>query len=440
MKLRYKWLTGVVAIAAIATGGFAWFAHQPEIAAAPPGPHDFTTAQIARGEILVRTGDCAVCHTASGGARNAGGGRLDTPFGVIVSSNITPDRETGIGAWPYAAFERAMRRGVDREGHYLYPAFPYTSFARFNDEDMRALYAYLMTQPPVRSAPPPSDLKFPFNLRMLMAGWNMLFLDGRPWRPDPSQSAEWNRGAYLVQSAAHCTACHSPRNVFGAEQGGADMFAGGGVVDGWHVPALNTASRAPIAWNADDLYDYLRTGYSARHGVAAGPMAPVVEKLSRLPKEDVRAIAVYMASFAPAGAGSAADLAQHEAALDARSDGVMAARAQTGAALFAGACAGCHRVNDAPKLFGVRPGLAYNTNLYADSPDNLLRILLNGIGQPATRDLGYMPAFRYNFNDAQLAALANYLRTDIAGQPAWTDVAAAAANIRSTTVRSTTAP
>ncbi|WP_027820699.1 cytochrome c [Paraburkholderia bannensis] len=433
MKLRNRWLAGIVAFVAIAAGGFALFAHQPEIAAAPPGTNDFSAAQIARGERLARTGDCAVCHTAPGGVRNAGGGRFDTPFGLIVSSNLTPDRATGIGAWPYAAFERAMRHGVDREGRHLYPAFPYTSFTRLNDEDMRALYAYLMTQAPVHSVPPPSELKFPFNLRILMAGWNLLFLDRTPWKPDAARSAQWNRGAYLVQSAGHCTACHSPRNAFGAERGGADLFAGGGVVDGWHVPALNTASRAPIAWNADDLYDYLRTGYSARHGVAAGPMAPVVEQLSMLPEDDVRAIAVYVASFAPLNMGTTADLAQREVTLGVLSDGVMAARAQTGAALFGGACAGCHRVNDAPVLFGVRPGLAFNTNLYADSPDNVLRVLLGGIGHAATRDLGYMPAFRYNFNDAQLAALANYLRTDIAGQPAWTDVAAAAARIRSET-------
>jgi mono/diheme cytochrome c family protein len=431
MRFRSRWLMGAATAIVIAACAFAALAWRPAIApVAPAQPGTFTAAQIARGELLARAGDCAVCHTAPGGVRNAGGGRLATPFGTIVSSNITPDVETGIGSWSYHAFERAMRDGVDREGRHLYPAFPYTSFARLTDDDLHSLYAWLMTQPAVHSTAPPSELKFPFNLRFLMAGWNLLFLDGKPWRPDPARSAQWNRGGYLIQSAGHCTACHSPRNVFGAERNGAVMFAGGEVIDGWRVPALNADSRAPIPWTADDLVDYLHTGYSKHHGVAAGPMAPVIrDGLSQLPEEDVRAMAVYMASFGPA-ALSNETVEQRAGDLARRSDGVSAVSTQTGAALFSGACAGCHRINDAPQFFGVRPGLAFNSSLYADTPDNLIRVILDGIMQPATRDLGTMPAFRHSFNDAQVAALAAYLRSDFAHEPAWHDVASRVAKIR----------
>jgi nicotinate dehydrogenase subunit B len=255
----------------------------------------YSAATIARGQQLAALGDCAVCHTSASGILNAGGKPLSTPFGTIYSTNITPDVKTGIGAWSYPAFERAMREGIHRDGRHLYPAFPYTHFARTTDADMQALYAYLMAQPAVRAETPPNALAFPFNLRPLMAGWNALFHKASTFQADPTKSETWNRGAYLVEGLGHCSACHSPRNALGAEKTSA--YLAGGFAEGWEAPALTSLSQAPIPWSEDELYAYLRTGESRLHGVAAGPMAPVVKELAALPDSDIRAMAVYLASF-----------------------------------------------------------------------------------------------------------------------------------------------
>ena len=270
---------------------------------APPDPSVYSAATIARGRQLAALGDCAVCHTALNGAVNAGGRAIATPFGTIYSTNITPDPETGIGAWSYPAFERAMREGIHRDGRQLYPAFPYPHFAAASDADLQALYAYLMAQPPLRADTPKTRLGFPFNLRPLMAAWNALFHSAKPFQADASQSESWNRGAYLVEGLGHCGACHSPRNALGAEK--ANAYLAGGLAEGWEAPPLTSLSQAPIPWNEDELYAYLRTGESRFHGVAAGPMAPVVKELASLPDQDIRAMAVYLGSFNPSPAARA---------------------------------------------------------------------------------------------------------------------------------------
>src|SRR3954469_17866751 len=262
---------------------------------ARPDASVYSAATIARGQQLAALGNCAECHTMIGGALNAGGRALATPFGTIYATNITPDVETGIGAWSYPAFERAMRDGLHRDGRQLYPAFPYTHFAKTGDADMQALYAYLMAQPAVRATQPANTLTFPFNLRPLLAGWNALFHQTREFKPDPAKSDVWNRGAYLVEGLGHCSACHSPRNALGAEQRGA--YLAGGFAEGWEAPPLTSLSHAPIPWSEDELFAYLRTGHSRYHGVAAGPMAPVVRDLAALPDQDIRAMAVYLNSF-----------------------------------------------------------------------------------------------------------------------------------------------
>ena len=203
------------AVVGIGAAVLPWRAIAP---IARPDASVYSAATIARGQQLAALGDCAVCHTAANGILNAGGRPLQTPFGTIYATNITPDVETGIGAWSYPAFERAMREGIHRDGRHLYPAFPYTHFAKTTDADMQALYAYLMAQPPVRAETPPNALAFPFNLRPLMAGWNALFHKPAVFQPDPAKSETWNRGAYLVEGLGHCSACHSPRNALGAEQ------------------------------------------------------------------------------------------------------------------------------------------------------------------------------------------------------------------------------
>jgi nicotinate dehydrogenase subunit B len=382
---------------------------------------------VARGKLLASLGNCAVCHTAHNGVPNAGGKPLDTPFGTVYSTNITPDGLTGIGTWSLDAFVRAMRQGISRDGHRLYPAFPYTSFKNTSDDDLKALYAYLMAQTPVRSRPPETKLAYPFSVRPLMAVWNGLFLGRNPLPADATQSAQWNRGAYLVNGLGHCSACHTPRNAFGAERTGA-AFMGGGMADGWEAPALSTLSNAPVPWSEDELFSYLRYGHAPLHGVAAGPMAPVVNDLAALPDSDIRAMATYLASLNPleANADPAAMARQYEQAST-----ITGTATGPGARLFDGACAACHHTGSGPQLFGAHPSLALNTNLHSATPDNLIRVILDGIGSPARPELGTMPAYRDSFNDAQVAELVSYLRQQFAGgKPAWQDVAASVARIR----------
>jgi nicotinate dehydrogenase subunit B len=394
---------------------------------ARPDASVFSAATIARGAQLAALGDCAVCHTEVNGVINAGGRAIATPFGTIYSTNITPDPETGIGAWSYPAFERAMREGIHRDGRHLYPAFPYAHFAKTTDADLQALYAYLMAQPAVRADNRKAELAFPFNLRPLMAGWNALFHQPGVFETDVTKSAIWNRGAYLVEGLGHCAACHSPRNSLGAEK--ANAYLAGGFAEGWEAPALTSLSHAPIPWSEDELYAYLRSGESRFHGVAAGPMAPVVKELGKLPDQDIRAMAVYLASF-------------NEDTIPQPAQDVLAAQLETltstrvisasalGARLYEGACAVCHAVGGAP-LFGSRPSLALNSNVHSAVPDNLIQIILHGIASPVSSDLGYMPGFKDSMTTDQIAELVSYLRQQFApDKPAWPGVHAAVSRVR----------
>ncbi|MDR6534336.1 molybdopterin cofactor-binding domain-containing protein [Variovorax soli] len=389
----------------------------------------YSPATIERGRVLAALGDCAVCHTAPGGAPNAGGRAMDTPFGTLYTTNLTPDPVTGLGRWSFSAFQRAMREGVSRDGHHLYPAFPYTAFARTSDDDLQALYAYLMSLPAVQAPTPKSALKFPFGIRPLMAGWNALFHDPTPMQPVAQQSAEWNRGAYLVNGLGHCGACHTPRNALGAERGGS-AYLSGAMVEGWEAPALTgLASKSAVPWNAESLYRYLRHGHSAQHGTAGGPMAEVVRELAQVPDADIRAMASYLASFNAQTTEAEAGLqAQRAVAAAAARQGQLLGPAQR---LFDGACAACHHDGNGPTLLGANVPLALNSNLTSARPDNLLRTILDGVREPASRDIGFMPAFREALSDAQIADLAGYMRARFAPQePAWKDLPAEVARVR----------
>ncbi len=380
----------------------------------------YSPQAIERGRLVAAAGDCVVCHTAPGGAANAGGLGLETPFGTIYSTNITPDNETGIGRWSYAAFERAMRHGIHQDGRQLYPAFPYTAFARLSDGDLQALYGYLMTQPAVKARAPETKLAFPYNLRPAMAGWNLLFHDATPFKADPARSAEWNRGAYLVEGAGHCAACHSPRNALGAEKTGLH-YLGGGEAEGWRAPALNQLAGGKLPWSRDELFQYLRTGFSARHGVAAGPMAPVIHGLSELPESDVRAMATYLMELPGQAPQASAAAAPAQGAVQAPPARVFE-RHVNGERIYQNACAVCHEAGSGPTLFGAKPLLGQNTNLHAAAPDNLVQVILNGIRTPANDALGYMPGFRDSLDDRQIADLLGYLRERFAPEEkAWPD-------------------
>jgi nicotinate dehydrogenase subunit B len=416
-KRRGAWAT-VAALCAAAIGvGAAILPWRSIAPIARPDASTYSQATIARGRQLAALGDCAVCHTDARGVANAGGRAIETPFGTVYSTNITPDPVTGIGAWSYPAFERAMREGIHRDGRHLYPAFPYPHFAKATDADLQALYAYLMVQAPVRAENPKTTLTFPFNLRPLLAGWNALFHRPTVFDPDPAKSTIWNRGAYLVEGLGHCGACHSPRQLLGAEK--AENYLAGGFAEGWEAPALTSLSRAPIPWSEDELFAYLRSGESRFHGVAAGPMAPVVNELASLPDEDIRAMAVYLGSF---NDNSHSNVARDELAARLETSTSIRSTASVGARLYEGACAVCHQVGGAP-LFGSRPSLALNSNLHSAVPDNLIQVILHGVTSPASSDLGYMPGFKDSMTDGQIAELVSYLREQFApDKPAWNDV------------------
>lgn len=392
----------VLVIAACAT--IAWRGEMPPTAPALA----FDQGDIIRGATLAAIGDCAICHTAAKGSAFAGGRALRTGFGTIYASNITPDPETGIGQWSLAAFTRAMREGIGRDGRHLYPALPYQHFTGITDPDMKALYAFIMTRAPVRAETPANLLTFPANLRLMLAAWNLLFFDHAAWRPDPDQSAAWNRGAYLVETLGHCGACHTPRNSLGAEQGAKALA--GGEVDGWDAPALRATASSGAPWTEDSLTDYLRTGFASGHGAASGPMTAVTEALSSVPEDELRAIAVYIRS------GLTKEPAAPVVAKAGQSDA-----GDPAAPLFAGACGGCHGV-DAPMTRAGGPSLALSTAVNAPAPHDVIQAILHGLPWREGKPAPYMPGFAAALSDAQIAALTRYVRASYGHGPVWTDL------------------
>jgi mono/diheme cytochrome c family protein len=403
-RLKMVRRAALVAVLLIA-GGTAWL-WQPSIAPAPPPPRSaFAPEQIVRGATLAAVGDCAVCHTTSGGHPYAGGRGVPTPFGIIYATNITPDPETGIGAWSEDAFRRAMRDGISRDGTHLYPVLPYPHFTRATDEDIAAIYAFLMTRPPVRQATPPNHLPFPLNHRMLLAGWNLLYLQPGVWQPDPTHDAEWNRGAYLTQAIGHCGACHTPHNAMGAERRGEALS--GGVAEDWYAPPLQASSPAGVPWTQEALSTYLRTGFQAQHGAAAGPMTAVTDELAAVPDADIGAIATYIASGMPTATR--------------QPDLPLAGNDPAAHALFAGACGGCHGI-DAPMILRGAPRLTLGTAVNAPTPQGVIEMILNGIPAREGKAAPYMPGFAAVLTDAQIADLAAYLRATYSSGAPWQDL------------------
>jgi mono/diheme cytochrome c family protein len=418
-------IASVVVVALIA-GAVAAFAitWRPAIAAIdPPAPQSFDAGLVKRGRELAAIGNCNDCHTVRGGKSFAGGLPVPTPFGTIYSSNITPDAETGIGRWPEAAFRRAMRSGVNRDGQHLYPTFPYDHFTNVSDEDDTALYAYLMTRPPVQAPARANQLPFPLDQRFVIAGWKLLFLHRGAYQPDSSQSAEWNRGAYLVEGLAHCGACHTPRNALGAERASAS-FAGGDV-DNWNAFAINAQSPSPVPWNAEALFAYLRDGSHPDHGAARGPMAQVVSNLSSVPESDVRAVATYMAGVFGSPTPDRKRWGDQVLA-DAKSFPVQLPSAPAsqasavGASIYAAACATCHETDRPLPYGGVNLGLS--TAISAPDPRNVANVVLSGVRPVEGERSPIMPGFASSMTDDQIAALLNYLRARFSNQPVWAGV------------------
>ncbi len=388
----------------------------------------YSAETIERGKALTALGNCMGCHTATDQPAFAGGRPLETPFGTVFSTNLTPDAETGLGAWSFSAFQRAMREGISRDGKHLYPAFPYTAFAKTSDDDLLAIYAYLQSLSPIKAETPAAQMQAPFNVRGLMAGWNGLFHEASTWKPEPGETLEWNRGSYLINGLGHCTSCHTPRNALGAEKGGSAHLSGA-MIDGWEAPPLTALSNAAVPWSANELYRYLRSGHAERHGVAGGPMAEVIQGLENAPDEDVRAMATYLASFnEPVSEEAEAALAQQVIARAAATEPLLLGAGQR---VFQTACASCHHDGNGPTLLGVNTPLALNTNLTSARADNLVRTILEGIREPAHKDIGFMPAFANAFSDTELVELITYMRARYAPQePAWTNLESTVSRIR----------
>jgi len=409
------------AMAAALGGLYLWTRPAPLPAAAmPPLP---SAAVLAAGARVVALGDCMVCHTARDGAPYAGGYGLRTPFGTIYSTNITPDPDTGIGNWSPAAFRRALREGVARDGHLLYPAFPYIHYTRMSDRDIELAYAYLMSRTPVRAEARRNDLAFPLNFRPMLAFWNALYLRPGDARIPARQATPLERGRYLVDTLGHCASCHSGMNPLGGERHPAFQ---GGNIDGWDAPALTWLAAGAAPWRHGELVDYLRGGLSSAHGAAKGPMRPVTERLAGVPREDVEAIATYLMSIQATGAaaarpqGQAPDIARVAASVPAGA---------AGARLFDAACAGCHAAPAPMMRLAGRPGLARSSAVLGASPVDFVQTVLHGVPW-AHGSAVYMPPFADTLSDAQVAQLAAYIRTGLAGQPAWKDVATTSARVR----------
>lgn len=418
----------VVAIAAllIAGGAVAWLVG--------PGPMDFAGGQrvaladyrdadptgvppelaeadiVKRGEYLARAADCMVCHTAPGGREFTGGFAFKLPFGALYSTNITPDEETGIGAYSDAEFLAAMRDGVRRDGARLYPAMPYASYTYMTDADLLAIKAYLFSLPPVRATPPANTLAFPFDQRWGMVFWSALFNPDRRFEPDASKTPEWNRGAYLAEALAHCGDCHTPRNLAFAPDN-REKFAGA-VAAGWRAYNITSDRRSGIGgWSDDEVVAYLTTGHAAGRGTASGPMGEVVDhSLRHLVASDIGALVTYLRSVPPiasSGIPATGIPATGAPPLPASHKDRTIADAR-GKRVFEGACASCHgwTGKDAITPFAQIAGVRAVSDPTAT---NVAQIVISGTHRLSPEGAISMPAFGHIYSDAEIAAVANYV-------------------------------
>ncbi|HYF59148.1 MAG TPA: c-type cytochrome [Burkholderiaceae bacterium] len=395
----------VAVLAALAAALVAWLnvrGEAPLDGAAPGASKD--AAVIARGEYLARVGNCAGCHTGNGGAAYGGGTGIETPFGVVFASNLTPDPDTGIGRWSAAEFRRAMHNGRSRDGRLLYPAFPYPNYTRVTREDSDAIFAYLMSREPVRQPNAEHRLRWPYNLQASLAVWRALYFRPERFEADPGRTAEWNRGSYLVHGLGHCDACHASRNRLGATVGETELAGGLIPMRNWYAPSLAGAGEAGVAgWGTDEVVALLKTGVSPR-GSAMGPMADVVYRSTQfLSDADAGAIAAYLKSLPAAPHASREGTGRRAAG---------GAEGESGEAIYREQCAGCHGPQG-EGVAGMYPPLAGNRAVVLSNPVNVVNAILDGGFPPTTagnpRPFG-MPPFRQTLRDGDIASLATFIR------------------------------
>lgn len=397
-KIVYALLAAVLASAAAAAAWLFW--QTDDIGPPPLHTARLTQAErVARGAYLAQAGNCMACHTTRGGQAYAGGRALQTPFGAVISPNITADRATGIGMWSADDFWRALHNGKSRDGRLLYPAFPYPNYTRITRDDADALYAYFQTIPAVARENQPHQLRFPYKLQAALAVWRALYFKPAVFREETGQSVDWNRGAYLVQGLGHCSACHSARNRLGASDG--ESLSGGMIpAQGWYAPALNARGD----WQREHLAALLKTGASPRATVF-GPMAEVVQQsLQHLSDSDINAMAVYLQALPP---GPRSRPFERDGSPEA------AAFLAAGARLYERHCVDCHGANGAGQA-PAYPPLAGNQALTMESAVNPIRIVLNGGFAPGTagNPRPYsMPPFSHVMSDTEVAQVVSYLRS-----------------------------
>lgn len=367
---------------------------------------------VARGKYLARAGDCVSCHTTRGGQPMAGGRAIPTPFGTIYTPNITPDKATGIGQWSDEDFWRAMHEGIDDDGNYLYPAFPFTAYTHLTRRDVDAIHAWLRTVKPVHRSNRPADMSFPYNMRSLMAVWRLFYFDAGSWKPDPAKSDAWNRGAYLVKGLGHCAACHSPRNWLGAVSSD-DALTGAMIPrQDWYAPSLGTAEGNGLAgWSKQDIADFLHTGRSSK-GIAYGPMAEVVHSsLQHLTRADVEAMATYLMER-PSAATPPDQSGFLPPSMRRRRGAHLNRWVVQGHAIYSKHCAGCHGKSGQGHL-DIYPPLAGNSSILGPEPVNAIRKVLLGGFAPATKDYPRpysMPPFIEKLSDHEVALVVTYIR------------------------------
>lgn len=364
---------------------------------APDDPEQF--ARIERGNYLATAGDCISCHTAPDGAPFAGGLKMSTPFGTLLSANITPDHETGIGGMSEEEFKASLRDGRGRHGARLYPAMPYPSYTLVTDEDIAALYAYFMTVPPVRADIKTDQLSFPFSLRADMAIWNLLEFDKGPYQPDGSKDSEWNRGAYLVNGLGHCNTCHTSKNLLFGDKSGAEYA--GALIDGWFAPNITNSAQYGLGdWSVEEVVNYLKTGVNDR-ALASAAMAQVVENsTSKMTDDDLKAMAVYLKSLQPDDEKPVQAVASDDPAMG------------TGAAIYKDNCAACHR-DSGEGSQGLFPKLAGSSNVRSTDATTSIRKIITGsraVVTDAAPTAPAMPSFGWRLNDQQIADVVTYIR------------------------------
>jgi mono/diheme cytochrome c family protein len=397
--VRKLW-TVIIVIAAAVAAAVVIAVHVPDPGLSPALAQ--RQPDVTHGQYIATLGDCAACHTKPGGKTLAGGLPLKTPLGTIYTTNITPDRDTGIGAYSFTDFARAVRLGVRPDGARLYPAMPYTGYAKMTDEDLQDLFAYLQKNvAAVQETPPANTLRWPFNQRWSMAFWNVVFLDSAHFAPDPSKDAQWNRGAYVVEALEHCGECHTPRRIT-QNLDNAQKFSGA-ALQGWKAYNITSSKQSGVGgWSDESLASYLSTGHADGHSSASGPMAEAVDNSLRYATaDDIHAIVAYLRSIAPID--NAPAIAQNPPAANEASP-----PPGLGVQVFAGNCANCHDWNGK----GVQsPYADLNGSRTVNDPDatNLTAILLAGSNAPLPVEHAFMPPFARGHGDDVLAAVANFV-------------------------------